>query len=95
MNILLAQLPIADAYVEINLSNMLSIIRNAPLDTDLIVFPETTLSGFPTRDEIDSTGLTTRSKPIRLIQEAARKAIPPSLSVFAKWLTGGRITPRC
>jgi (R)-amidase len=74
MNILLAQLPIADAHVEINLSNMLSIIRNAPLDTDLIVFPETTLSGFPTRDEIDSTGLTTRSKPIRLIQEAARKS---------------------
>ncbi|POF42533.1 hypothetical protein B0D71_06415 [Pseudomonas laurylsulfativorans] len=74
MNILLAQLPIADAQVEINLSNMLSMIRNAPLDTDLIVFPETTLSGFPTREEIGTTGLMTRSKPIRLIQEAARKS---------------------
>jgi (R)-amidase len=74
MNILLAQLPIADAQVEINLSNMLSIIRNAPLDTDVIVFPETTLSGFPARDEVGTVGMTTRSKPIRLIQEAARKS---------------------
>lgn len=73
MNILLAQMPIADAQVEINLSNVLSIIRNASPSTDLIVFPETTLSGFPTSSEIKSVGLTLRSKPIRLIQEAARK----------------------
>lgn len=73
MNILLAQMPIADAQVEINLSNVLSMIRNAPSDTDLIVFPETTLSGFPAEDEIESAGVTSQSKPIRLIQEAARK----------------------
>jgi (R)-amidase len=73
MNILLAQMPIADAQVELNLSNMLSMIRNAPVDTDLIVFPETTLSGFPTPDEVQATGLATHSKPVRLIQDAARK----------------------
>jgi (R)-amidase len=74
MNIFLAQMPIADAQVEINLSNMLSMIRNAPLDIDLIVFPETTLSGFPAADEIHGIGLAADSKPIRLIQEAARKS---------------------
>ncbi|NBB09775.1 carbon-nitrogen hydrolase family protein [Pseudomonas sp. SLFW] len=74
MNIFLAQMPIADAQVEINLSNMLSMVRNAPLDTDLLVFPETTLSGFPTADEIHRIGLAADSKPIRLIQEAARKS---------------------
>lgn len=74
MNIFLAQMPIADAQVEINLSNVLSIIRNAPSDTDLIVFPETTLSGFPAKDEIETAGLTAHSKPIRFIQDAARKS---------------------
>jgi (R)-amidase len=74
MNILLAQMPIADAQVDVNLSNMLLMIRNAPIDTDLIVFPETTLSGFPTKDEVGTVGLTTRGKPIRLIQEAARNS---------------------
>lgn len=52
MRIQLAQVPAEDAVTASNLQRVLSIIRNADAGTDLIVFPETCLMGFPSAQEV-------------------------------------------
>ncbi|HCR1545974.1 carbon-nitrogen hydrolase family protein [Pseudomonas aeruginosa] len=73
MNVLLAQMPIVDADVGRNLEAMLEIIEGAGGSADLIVFPETTLCGFPDASEIDEVAMTLDSQPIQLLKAAARR----------------------
>lgn len=74
MNVLLAQMPIVDTDVGRNLKAMLEIIESAGGSADLIVFPETTLCGFPDKTEIGDIALTVDSQPIQLLKAAARRA---------------------
>jgi (R)-amidase len=48
----LAQIPSEDGAVASNLHRVLSIIAKADAQTDLIVFPETCLMGFPSKEEV-------------------------------------------
>lgn len=73
MNVLLAQMSIIDADVGRNLEAMLEIIEGAGGSADLIVFPETTLCGFPDRAEIDNVAMVVDSPPIKLLKAAARR----------------------
>lgn len=52
MKIQLAQIPAEDGVTAPNLQRVLAAIQNAAADTDLIVFPETCLMGFPTAQEV-------------------------------------------
>jgi len=52
MRIELAQLPCVDGHTEENLAQALAAIGRCTPETDLIVFPETFLSGFPTPDNV-------------------------------------------
>ncbi len=73
MNVLLAQMPIVDADVGRNLEAMLEIIENAGGTADLIVFPETTLCGFPEKAEIGDVAMTVNAQPIQLLKAAAQQ----------------------
>jgi (R)-amidase len=48
----LAQIPANDGFTAPNLARILSVINAAEPDTDLIVFPETSLMGFPSVQEL-------------------------------------------
>jgi (R)-amidase len=52
MKIQLAQIPSDDGVTAPNLERVLSIINSADPQTDLIVFPETCLMGFPAAEEV-------------------------------------------
>lgn len=52
MKVQLAQIPSDDSRTAPNLERVLSIIRLADRDTDVIVFPETCLMGFPTTEDV-------------------------------------------
>lgn len=52
MKVQLAQIPSDDSQTTPNLVRVLAIIQSAERDTDVIVFPETCLMGFPSADEI-------------------------------------------
>lgn len=73
MNVLLAQMPIVDADVGRNLEAMLEIIESAGGSADLIVFPETTLCGFPDKTEVGDVAMTVESQAIQLLKAAARR----------------------
>lgn len=74
MKIQIAQMPIVELDVAFNLANMLSIIQEAATDVDLIVFPETTLTGFPSKEEITQASLGIDSDHIKILKEAALKS---------------------
>ena len=73
MKIVVVQMAIADAEIETNLSKMLIAIDRCTEDTDLLVFPETTLCGFPSQEEAARVGLTLESRTIISICEAVRR----------------------
>lgn len=52
MKIQLAQIPSNDGVTRPNLARVLAVMDAAQADTDLIVFPETCLMGFPSADEV-------------------------------------------
>lgn len=52
MKVQLAQIPSDDSRTATNLERVLSIVRAAERDTDVIVFPETCLMGFPTTEDV-------------------------------------------
>lgn len=52
---------------------MLEIIDSARDSADLIVFPETTLCGFPDKTEIGDVAMTLDSRPIQLLKDASRR----------------------
>ncbi|MFM0060767.1 carbon-nitrogen hydrolase family protein [Paraburkholderia phytofirmans] len=73
----LAQIPIVDGAVGVNGANVqrvLQIIGQRSAETDLIVFPETTLSGFPTRDNVREVAETIDGASLTAVRHAAREA---------------------
>ncbi|CAE6806469.1 carbon-nitrogen hydrolase family protein [Paraburkholderia domus] len=73
MKVEVVQMSIAEAEIETNLGKMLYAIENADSDTDLVVFPETTLCGFPSLEEAPRVAMTLESRTIESIREAARR----------------------
>jgi len=72
MKVKIAQMNIKDGSVRENLDQMLSILGDCEATIDLIVFPETTLSGFPKVEELSSVALPLSSFAIERIRSEAR-----------------------
>ncbi|PRX28521.1 (R)-amidase [Paraburkholderia sp. BL18I3N2] len=73
----LAQIPVVDGAVGVggaNVQRVLQIIGQRSAETDLIVFPETTLSGFPTRDNVREVAETIDGPSLAAVRHAAREA---------------------
>ncbi|HEX7909803.1 MAG TPA: carbon-nitrogen hydrolase family protein [Paraburkholderia sp.] len=73
----LAQIPIVDGAAGVsgaNVQRVLQIIGQRAPETDLIVFPETTLSGFPTRDDVGDVAETLDGASLTAVRHAAREA---------------------
>jgi (R)-amidase len=69
----IAQIPGEDGVVAPNLARVLSVIHNADARTDLIVFPETCLMGFPSREEAEQIAETEDGLTIAAVLEAIRQ----------------------
>ncbi|ATF90070.1 MULTISPECIES: carbon-nitrogen hydrolase family protein [Burkholderia] len=74
MQIELAQIPVVDGHVAPNLARVTEVIRARRDGTDLIVFPETTLTGFPTRENVRELAEPLAGASIAAVREAARAA---------------------
>ncbi|MBV8646607.1 carbon-nitrogen hydrolase family protein [Paludibacterium sp.] len=72
MRIELAQLPCEDGHPEANLAVALAAIDRARPDSDLIVFPETFLSGFPTPQNVASIAEPLDGAAVSRLAAAAR-----------------------
>ncbi|SOE71236.1 Predicted amidohydrolase [Burkholderia sp. OK233] len=73
----LAQIPIVDGAAGVggkNVQRVLQTIGQRAAETDLIVFPETTLSGFPTRDTIADVAEPIDGPSLTAVRNAAREA---------------------
>ncbi|BEV73533.1 carbon-nitrogen hydrolase family protein [Paludibacterium sp. THUN1379] len=73
MHIELAQLPCEDGNLKANLANALQAVARTGNATDLIVFPETFLSGFPTPENVASLAQPLDGAVVGLLQGAARE----------------------
>ncbi|OIN93861.1 MAG: carbon-nitrogen hydrolase [Comamonadaceae bacterium CG1_02_60_18] len=69
MKVQLAQIPCHDAHTQENLERVLSVIRASDPDTDLIVFPETCLMGFPTAQELAQVAEPEDGPTIRAVRQ--------------------------
>ncbi|SCK20725.1 carbon-nitrogen hydrolase family protein [Vogesella sp. LIG4] len=88
MQVLLAQIALSDNQTESNLARVLAQIASAPAGTDLIVFPETTLMGFPTADEIAAVAEPLNGPTLQAVQQAVRAANVAVAVGFAEELDG-------
>ncbi|MGF6771042.1 (R)-amidase [Paraburkholderia sp. GAS199] len=73
----LAQIPIVDGASGVdgaNVQRVLHTIARRSDGTDLIVFPETTLSGFPTRDNVRDVAEPIEGASLTAVRNAARDA---------------------
>lgn len=70
----LAQIPIEDSGVATNLQRVLGTIAQRAAGTELIVFPEATLSGFPTRHNIGEIAESIDGPSLTKVRNAARDA---------------------
>jgi (R)-amidase len=73
MKVEVVQMSIAEGEIEENLGKMLHAIDTADSDTDLVVFPETTLCGFPSLEEAPRVAMILESRTIESIREATRR----------------------
>ncbi|KWN76906.1 carbon-nitrogen hydrolase family protein [Burkholderia ubonensis] len=76
MQVELAQLSLVDCGVEHNTRKVIETIGRADVagGTKLIVFPETTLSGFPTRDTVADVAQSLDGPALTAVRDAARRA---------------------
>ncbi|SIO56464.1 carbon-nitrogen hydrolase family protein [Paraburkholderia phenazinium] len=74
MQLELAQIPIQDGAIAPNVQRVLDVIAKRAAGTDLIVFPETTLSGFPTRDTVADIAQPLDGAALTRVRNAARAA---------------------
>ncbi|WP_018152409.1 carbon-nitrogen hydrolase family protein [Leeia oryzae] len=72
MKIQLAQISSQDGVTAPNLQKVLSIIAQAPDDTDLIVFPETCLMGFPSAEEVKQVAETEDGPTLAAVKAAVK-----------------------
>lgn len=74
MQIELAQIPVVDGHVAPNLARVVEVIAARREGTGLIVFPETTLTGFPTRETVSELALAADGPELDAVRGAARAA---------------------
>lgn len=74
MQLELAQISLSDNAVGVNVQRVLDVIERRANGTELIVFPEATLSGFPGREEISAVAETIGGPSLCTVREAARRA---------------------
>ncbi|WP_322062565.1 carbon-nitrogen hydrolase family protein [Paraburkholderia sp. J63] len=74
MQLELAQIPIVDGVVAPNLARTLDAIGQRRAGTDLMVFPEATLTGFPTRENVRDVAETLSGPSLSAVRDAARHA---------------------
>lgn len=72
LQIMLAQMALTDGQTAPNLTRVLAAIADCPSGTDLIVFPETTLMGFPTADEVAQVAESIDGPAMSAVQQAVR-----------------------
>jgi (R)-amidase len=75
MQVELAQLSLVDSDVEHNTHKVLKAIEGADVagGTKLVVFPETTLSGFPTRENVAAVAQPVDGPALSAVRDAARR----------------------
>jgi (R)-amidase len=73
MHIELAQLTGQDGNIENNLQSALQAIAGCAPQTDLIVFPETHLTGFPTKDNVSALAQPLDGPAMTAVHQAARQ----------------------
>ena len=74
MQLELAQIPLVDGAVAPNLTRVLDAIARRREGSDLIVFPEATLTGFPTRENVRDVAETLDGPSLSKVRDAARDA---------------------
>ncbi|MBB3260244.1 (R)-amidase [Paraburkholderia bannensis] len=74
MQLELAQIPLIDGNVASNLARTLEVIGQRREGTDLMVFPEATLTGFPTRENVRDIAETLSGPSLCAVRDAARAA---------------------
>jgi (R)-amidase len=74
MQLELAQIPLQDGIVAPNLARVVDVIGKRREGTDLIVFPEATLTGFPTRENVHDVAETLEGPSLTAVRDAARAA---------------------
>ncbi|NIE68571.1 carbon-nitrogen hydrolase family protein [Burkholderia sp. Ax-1719] len=74
MQLELAQIPLIDGNVASNLARTLEVIGQRRAGTDLMVFPEATLTGFPTRENVRDIAETLSGPSLSAVRDAARAA---------------------
>lgn len=74
MQLELAQISLEDGAIAHNLQRVLDVIARRDAATDLIVFPETTLSGFLTRHNVADLAETIDGPSLTRVRDAAREA---------------------
>ncbi|QBR00381.1 carbon-nitrogen hydrolase family protein [Paraburkholderia pallida] len=74
MQLELAQIPLVDGVVAPNLARTLDAIGKRRAGTDLMVFPEATLTGFPTRENVRDVAETLSGPSLSAVRDAARQA---------------------
>ncbi|CAM2138033.1 MULTISPECIES: carbon-nitrogen hydrolase family protein [Paraburkholderia] len=74
MQLELAQIPLVDGAVAPNLERTLDAIGKRRAGTDLMVFPEATLTGFPTRENVRDIAETLSGPSLTRVRDAARDA---------------------
>lgn len=73
MRIELAQLPCVDGDLDQNLQQALAAIGRCGADSDLVVFPETYLSGFPTADTVAALSQPLDGPAVTALADAVRR----------------------
>lgn len=74
MQLELAQIPLVDGAVAPNLARTIDAIAQRRAGTDLMVFPEATLTGFPTRENVRDIAETLSGPSLSAVRDAARAA---------------------
>ncbi|MEM5316710.1 carbon-nitrogen hydrolase family protein [Paraburkholderia sp. JHI869] len=74
MQLELAQIPVVDGAVAPNLGRVLDAIVKRREGSDLIVFPEATLTGFPTRQNVRDVAETLEGPSLSKVRDAAHAA---------------------
>ncbi|MEX3917346.1 carbon-nitrogen hydrolase family protein [Paraburkholderia sp. BR10872] len=74
MQLELAQIPIVDGAVAPNLARVLDAMAKSHEGSDLIVFPEATLTGFPTRENVRDVAESLEGPSLSKVRDAARAA---------------------
>lgn len=74
MQLELAQIPLQDGVVAPNLARVIDVIGQRREGTDLIVFPEATLTGFPTRENVRDVAEALEGPSLSAVRDAARAA---------------------